>query len=118
VPVFLKRQVLVKVWPAGKRVSSGMVTSSIKTAWLVQSGKAVGRAVEEEALVAAEVGGVRVGKEKSDFVGGRVEVTKRGAEVGDSPPEEMETQEVKRSVHDRSKVQVFFMPGLYCKLHG
>ncbi|GAB4505216.1 MAG: hypothetical protein Fur0043_22110 [Anaerolineales bacterium] len=72
--------------------------------------------MEGETAAVWEVGGVREGREKSDFVGGRVEVTKRGAEVAVSSAGEMDMQAVRRNARDRSSVWRFFMPGLYCKL--
>lgn len=74
VPLFLKRQVLVKDVPAVTRESSGIVTSSSKTACILQFGGAV-FARAGVSLPVMDVNGVVVGGSTRDFVGGRVDVT-------------------------------------------
>ena len=72
----MKRQVFVKVSPAGMRVSSGMVTSSSSTAWILQSTGAVAARVAVVVPVPVTgVNGVLVGGRARAFVGGRVAVT-------------------------------------------
>jgi hypothetical protein len=60
VPVFLTRQVFVKVVPEGILLLSGMVTSATKAALLVQSGELVGMGVSGMGVELACTDGVFV----------------------------------------------------------
>jgi hypothetical protein len=60
VPVFLTRQVFVKLVPAGTISLSAMVTSATKAALLVQSGELVGMGVSGVAVALACADGVSV----------------------------------------------------------
>ena len=61
VPVFLTRQVLVKIVLATTLLLSGIVTSVTKDALLVQSGELVGKGVAETEVALACTDGVSVG---------------------------------------------------------
>ena len=105
----MNRQVFVKASPAGRRVSSGMVTSSSRMACALQSEAEVGAGAVVPISPAFAFGadGVAVGGRTSAFVGGRVEVTKRGAE-GVSVCMEMDTQDVIHNESRQGKI-IFFV---------
>lgn len=79
----------------------------------MQSGAALGKGVDGVGVIASALNAVRVGMEKSDFVGGRVEVTKTGAAVGVSCPEEIDMQAVNNRLASKISVQGFFISVLY-----
>jgi hypothetical protein len=58
-----------------------------------------------------EVGGTSVGRDNPGFVGGRVEVTKRGAALVAFSCETL-MQEPRLRLMSRSSIQIFFMRGI------
>src|SRR5688572_15814754 len=83
-PVFAKRQVFVNFSPGCMTALSGTVTSSRSTAASLQASPADAVPVPAGAVEGVDasgvvVGGISVGSDKPGLVGGRVEVTKRGA---------------------------------------
>ena len=107
VPVFLNFHVFVKIFPAGTLELSGMVTSSSNTALSLHFTDFVRKAVP----VAGAGNGVRVGRGVASFVGGRVEVTKRGADCGVAVCTETVMQDVK-SIERRKVKNIFLVMGL------
>src|SRR5215207_1193632 len=100
--MFWSFQVLVNSSPAVRRVLSGTVRSSTKTAPSRQDGVGLGVIGLE---VGDAVGGTSVGRVNPGLVGGRVEVTNRaGASVGASP--ETLTQAVRSK--KRKRVSITF----------
>ena len=86
-----------------------MVTSSTRMALSRQEAAevAVGDGVNGSSVGEA-VGGTAVGRVKPCFVGGRVEVTKRGGASGVSSSETV-TQDVRMKQINRMNIQIFFM---------
>ena len=110
----MKRQVFVNVWPLVMTVLSGMVTSAIMAALSlhapVEDVDAVPSAggVVVVAASGVELGGVAVGSDSPDFVGGRVEVTKRGgASVAACCSTLMHEDNVRTVISPM--IQIFFM---------
>ena len=88
VPVFLIRQVLVKVTSVLTGVLSGMVTSMTKVALFVQPGTLVGMGVSGVMVIVGEVVGVSVDVGDSVLGLGVVSVmTGVAASSGDFPPQ-------------------------------
>jgi len=94
---------------------SGIVTSSRSTAASLQAALLDGVPVVAVEVVEAsgvKVGGTAVGTDKPGLVGGRVDVTKRGAAGAGVSPETLTHAPRLRHVSRRS-MQVFFMARLY-----
>src|SRR5215213_3440684 len=101
--MFCSFHVLVNCSPAVRRVLSGTVTSSTKTAPSRQDGVGLGVIGLE---VGAAVGGTSVGSVSPGRVGGRVEVTNRtGTSIGVSPETLTHAVESKR----RSRASIIFL---------
>src|SRR5215207_7339850 len=114
-PVFAKRHVLVNFSPRCMTALSGIVTSSRSTAASLQAALLDGVPVVAVEVVEAsgvKVGGTAVGTDKPGLVGGRVDVTKRGAAGAGVSPETLTHAPRLRHVSRRS-MQVFFMARLY-----
>ncbi len=116
-PVFAKRHVLVNFSPRGMTALSGTVTSSRSTAASLQAAPADGVPVVAVEVVEAsgvEVVGMAVGTDKPGLVGGRVEVTKRGAAGAGVSSETLTHAPKLRLRHvSRRSIQIFFMARLY-----
>jgi len=117
-PLFMKRHVLVNFMPRDMRALSGTVTSSRSKALSLH-----GPAADAEAVPAVssgvpgvvvvdvsgvEVDGTSVGRDKPGLVGGRVEVTKRGAALVAVSCETL-MQAPRLRLVSRSTIQIFFM---------
>ena len=99
--MFCSFHVLVKFSRASRRVLSGTVTSSTKTALSRQDGVGVG---SDGFGVGEAVGGISVGRVNPCLVGGKVEVTKRtGGSVGVSP------ETVTHAVDSKRRIRVIIV---------
>src|SRR6185503_19244646 len=117
-PVLAKRHVLVNFSPRCMTALSGTVTSSRSTAASLQAAPAdpvPAGAVEVVDGSGVEVGGISVGSDKPGLVGGRVEVTKRGAAGAGVSSETLIHAPRLRQVSRRT-IQIFFMARLYIEI--
>jgi len=97
---------------------SGTVTSSRSTAASLQAAPAdavPAGTVEVVDGSGVEVGGISVGSDKPGLVGGRVEVTKRGAAGAGVSSETLIHAPRLRQVSRRT-IQIFFMARLYIEI--
>jgi acyl dehydratase len=107
--MFWNFQVLVNFCPRGTLALSGIVTSSTRMALSLHAAAdvTVGDGVNGSSVGEA-VGGTSVGRVNPCFVGGRVEVTKRGGAFVAVSSETL-MHELRMMLVSRMKIQIFFI---------